>query len=652
MHTHHLDLANKIQRTRARFLEALFEGAPVSRILEVIALSVEELLPSCRCSILLVDHTGDHLKQGASPNLPRKYTKAIDGLEIGPAIGSCGACAALGERVIAEDVRSHPNWASHQELSELGGFRACWSQPILARDETVLGTFALYYENPYAPNRRELEFMAHTAQFAGLAIEHERALHERRASDEQLRLTIDLAPQLIFSKDASGEFLLANRAIAEAYGMTPEELVGQRQQDLHQSKAEIERMLETDQEVLQTGQAVTIPSIPFRHADGALHYYRTEKIPYTDPRSGRPATLGVAADITELKTTGDSLRDSELNFRQMAENIRDIFWLTDWSERKVLYVSPAYERIWGSPGQSLLDDPRNWVRAIHSDDQARVTDAFEQNTMAGKYDIEYRIVTPDGQTRWIHDRAFPIQDEDGKVYRVAGVSEDITERKVAEAQRDASTREKLRSLESDLMLAEEQERRRIAIDLHDGLSQTLTLAQMKLSALQSGAPSDLEEELETIQGLIAEADHATRSLTFELSPPILHDLGFVPAMEWLVDYIGDSYEIEVTLEADATDLALDERVTILLFRAVRELLINVAKHSLAREAQVTLQCQSRQLEIRVHDDGVAFDPEVIGRRGSGLSNIRERLAKLGGAMEIESVPASGTTVTLRTPLLP
>lgn len=139
--------------------------------------------------------------------------------------------------------------------------------------------------------------------------------------------------------------------------------------------------------------------------------------------------IGVRRKRNSLK---EELREKDLRFRQLAENVDQVFWLTEWQVRRVLYVSPAYERIWQQSCQSLYDDPRSWAACIHPDDKVRVVAAFEGETEHGGFDVEYRIVRADGQTRWIHDRAFPVRDASGRVYRVAGLSNDITERKLAE----------------------------------------------------------------------------------------------------------------------------------------------------------------------------------------------------------------------------
>lgn len=368
------------------------------------------------------------------------------------------------------------------------------------------------------------------------------------------------------------------------------------------------------------------------------------------------STAQLAALALERTRSERRLRESEENFRQLAENLRSAVWLTDWTTQTVLYVSPGYETIWGRSCESLYTNARSWSFDIHPDDRERVVAAFARDAETGRYDAEYRIVRADGAVRWIHDRAVPIRDEHGTVYRVAGISADVTgskelelELRKARDELDARRRDEVRSLTSQLLLAEERERRRIAQDLHDGLNQTLALARMKVARLRRGADDAAVEALREVEALLEASNQAARSLTFQLSPPVLHDLGFEAALQWLAEDVQRTHGLPVVLELESVG-ALHEQVSVLLFRAARELLINVAKHARAARVVVRVARDGDHLRISVEDDGVAFDTTAVGKRGIGLYGIRERLSHLGGSMRIESRPEAGTKVTLCAPL--
>ncbi|HWZ70022.1 MAG TPA: PAS domain S-box protein, partial [Casimicrobiaceae bacterium] len=134
-------------------------------------------------------------------------------------------------------------------------------------------------------------------------------------------------------------------------------------------------------------------------------------------------------DVTAQRQTEENLRASEMRFRQIAENIHQVFWLTDPAKSQVLYVSPAYEEIWGRTCESLCASPRDWIDAIHPEDRERVLEAAQSKQASGEYVEEFRIVRPNGTIRWIRDRAFPVFTDEREICRIAGVAEDITERK-------------------------------------------------------------------------------------------------------------------------------------------------------------------------------------------------------------------------------
>ena len=210
--------------------------------------------------------------------------------------------------------------------------------------------------------------------------------------------------------------------------------------------------------------------------------------------------------------------------------------------------------------------------------------------------------------------------------------------------------ERLRVAASEATLAEERERRKLAIDLHDGIGQLLALANMKLGMLRGSAGAHgLEPQVREVEQLIVEANERSSSLTFQLCPPVLYDVGLWKASQWLAQDLEHRYGTKVTLEDDGHHQPLDEATRISLFRSLREALINVAKHSGTSEAKVRFSKRGRFLVIAVEDSGVGFS---IGEDslGYGLFGISERMNHLGGSVEIDSAPGQGTKVALIAPI--
>jgi len=233
---------------------------------------------------------------------------------------------------------------------------------------------------------------------------------------------------------------------------------------------------------------------------------------------------------------------------------------------------------------------------------------------------------------------------------------EIAERKVAE-QKLADYQAQLKSLASQLSLTEEKERRRIATELHDRIGQHLVISKVRLESLKESAPnSEFALSMSEICASLEQVIRNSRSLTFDLSSPILHELGFEAAVaEWLADQIEGTHGIETEFEDDGKPKLLSEDLSILLFRDVRELLINVVKHANAKKVTVRSRRVGNQIHVSIADDGVGFDPSdaksLSSKTGGfGLFSIRERLEQVGGRLKIETVPGKGTKVTIIAPL--
>ncbi len=230
------------------------------------------------------------------------------------------------------------------------------------------------------------------------------------------------------------------------------------------------------------------------------------------------------------------------------------------------------------------------------------------------------------------------------------------ERKQAE-EKLKTYQKRLRSLASELTLTEERERRRIAVELHDHIGQSLVFAKLKLQGLREtlGAAHEagtLTEICDVIDQIIED----TRTLTFDLSSPLLYEIGLEPAIsEWLTDNVENKQGITTHFETDEQPKPVSDEVRVLLFKAVRELLVNVIKHAQARNVRVSIQKDGNSIRIIVEDDGIGFSPSdtsLQGREkvGLGLFSIRERLDHLGGQVQINSSPGKGTRVILTAPL--
>jgi signal transduction histidine kinase len=214
----------------------------------------------------------------------------------------------------------------------------------------------------------------------------------------------------------------------------------------------------------------------------------------------------------------------------------------------------------------------------------------------------------------------------------------------------------LRSMASHHTISEERERRKLAVYLHDNICQSLGVAKMRLDALrESGSPADLMGAVDEVTKIIKSTIQDVRSVMVDLSPPVLHELGFEAALEWLAEQFHVQNGIPCGYENDQHPKPLDEDVRILLFQSVRELLINIIKHAQASKAKITVLRKDDNINVVVEDNGVGFKPSHYGSpmvvaSGFGFFSIRERLSSIGGNMVIKSWKGKGSRVTLAAPL--
>lgn len=321
-------------------------------------------------------------------------------------------------------------------------------------------------------------------------------------------------------------------------------------------------------------------------------------------------------------------------------------WLSDESYRIFGIEKEKFEGKYHGGLESLL-------KFIHPEDRQRVKQTIDDSVAKCKpYDIEHRIIRQDGVQRFVHKRA-EIECIQEKAIRMVGTIQDITEQKKSEMQLLLS-RQGLRTLAAKIELVEEQERRRIAGDLHDSVGQILAFATRELKFIRKSLPQTQADALLEISHQLDKAIEQTRSLSFDLSPSILYDIGFEIAVEDLVEKFSNERKINGRFENDKHAKPLTIPLKVLLYRSIRELLMNIAKHAKAKNVKVSIEKKENNIQVTVEDDGVGFDISEIDKsdktKGFGLFNIRERIEHADGSFQVKSTKNKGTKTILTVPL--
>jgi PAS domain S-box-containing protein len=358
------------------------------------------------------------------------------------------------------------------------------------------------------------------------------------------------------------------------------------------------------------------------------------------------------AKSAERKRAEEARLQSEDRFRQIAENIREVFWMTTADLTTTLYISPAYEAVWGQSRERLYQNPRSFFEAIHPEDRPRVVAIMETDREQG-FEAEYRVVRPDGSIRWIWDRGFPIKDESGRVYRLAGIAEDITDRKQAEESL-RSTGEQLRALSARLHTAREEEGIRIAREVHDELGAALASLRWGMEGIdkivaesgdQSQAPA-IRKRIAGLFGLTDTAIRIVRRIASELRPGVL-DLELVAAIQWQGRQFQDRTGIVVECACpEEVDLSQEQGTAV--FRIFQEALTNILRHAQATRVDVRMTEEAGVLVLTIRDNGRGIrEDEKSGPLAIGLLGMRERAHLIGGQLDITGMEGKGTTVTVR-----
>jgi len=640
-------------------LEMIANNAPLQHSLEALLRLLEKQAPDMVSSILLLDPDGLHVRHGAAPSLPQSFVTAIDGQKIGPCAGSCGTAMYRNETVIVEDIAADTLWEAYRDFALPLGLRACWSTPIVDATKRVLGSYAIYYRKPGRPTALHLKLIEIATHIAAIAITRTRTQASLRESEARYRKLFEYAPLGIVIADANSNYLDANKCACDMLGYTHEEFI-----KLHASH------IVAPDEVPHIDPALNqIKAIQdyhrewrFRRKDGSVFDAEVSATVMPDGN-----LLGVIRDITERKRAAAALVESEERFRQLADNLQEIFWMTDAASGRFLYASPMYETIWGRSREALYSEPRNWVDAIHAEDRDRVVAVRRQ---AGAYDQVYRVIGSDGCTRWVHDRAFPVRNSAGEVHRIVGTVVDITEQRRLEEQfHHAQKMEAIGQLAGGVA--------------HD-FNNLLAIISGQVELLLLAAPSDtrLQRDLEPIRSAAARAADLTRQLLAFSRKQVLElrlvDLNALIAesKSILERVIGAGIELSFVpdpgiarVKADAGQL---NQVLLNLVVNARDAMPNGGKISIqTKNIEARDACKipgfelttGRCVLLTLSDNGCGMSEEVKARAfepffttkepgkgtGLGLAVVDGIIKQRGGGIELISAPGRGTTLNIYLP---
>jgi PAS domain S-box-containing protein len=466
-----------------------------------------------------------------------------------------------------------------------------------------------------------------------------------RETYERHRRLVELSPDAIFiSQDAGIAFL--NPAATRLFGASaPEQILGKSLLEIFHTdshpliRERIERLL--------PGESVPLVEAKIVRLDGAVTEVEVTGTEL-EVQEGHAIQL-IVRDITQRKRAEAALRESEERLRLAFAGAQEGVW--DWNlETGAVVYSARWKQMLGFADEEIEPHVSAWERLLHPDDRLRAQQVNESVVRGAQtYEGEFRLRHKDGHYIHVLSRGFPVRGEpEGPVVRIVGTHFDLTERKQADAERART------ELLARLVFAQEDERRRIAREMHDQFGEQLTALGRGIGALKEacGDRADLRAKVEALEAIARQLDRDVDQLVWELRPTALDDLGLRAA---LANYLHDwSARVGISAELHTSGL-LDDRLAseteTTLYRIAQEALTNVAKHAQAKNVDVILERRSDSVLLIVEDDGVGFEPPAGngGRsdQGFGLLGMQERAALVGASLQIESAAGKGTTVFVR-----
>lgn len=546
-----------------------------------------------------------------------------------------------GECVHVTDVESLSAAASSEKkyLQKIGAVSVA-AVPLKAGDEFFGGLVFVSTQRRVVWEEGLLKQLTLVAQILSNALMRKRA-HE---AGFRHRAIVESSDDAIISKNLQGVIQSWNAGAERMFGYTESETLGQPitiliPEELYSEEVEI-------LERLNRGEGIEHYETIRLVRDGKRLEVSLTISPVRDSAGKVVGVSTIARNITERKRAEQALRESEERFRLVANTAPVLIWMCG-VERDYNFFNQSWLDFTGRRMEQELDG--GWLAGMHEEDVPRWRDVSSASFESGtEFEVEYRLCRYDGESRWILEHGVPRFESDGAFSGYIGSCLDITERKASE--------EVLHNLSGRLIRAQEEERARIARELHDDFSQRLALMGIHLGQLWKKLDESQVEERAKITSLLKAAKEISsdmHTLSHQLHSSKLEHVGLVSALSGLCREIGEMYKIDIEFIESGVLPKISDDLALCLFRVTQEALGNIVKHSRATSAHVSLNVGGDLLNLEIRDDGEGFDLEVRNVNGGiGLISMRERLRLVRGRLSITSERGQGTALSVEVPLRP
>ncbi len=487
-------------------------------------------------------------------------------------------------------------------------------------------------------------------------------IEDLKRAEDHVRLIIDTLPTMVWTLQPDGAVDFVNHRWMDYTGLSLQEEIEDPTRPVHPE--DLPRVMKKWIADLAAGQP-SEDEIRLRRADGEYRWFLVRTAPLRDERGNVVKWFGVSIDIEDSRRAEEALRSSEREQRHISKQLerertrlveaQEVAkmgsWEADLQSLNVIWSEQTHRIFETDPSRFHPTRPK-FREFIHAEDRAKVDAAFVASLdKRSPCTVEYRIVMPDGRVKILEERWQAFHDEEGKPVRVAGTCRDITERVRAE--------EELQRLSGQLLRLQDQERRRIARDLHDSTGQDLVALATTLSQLHASIPSPsrkLRKLASQCQALADQCIREVRTLSYLLHPPMLDEAGLEDAIRDYASGFTERTGIEVEVEISPHLGRMIPDVEVALFRVVQESLTNIQRHSGSPQARIRIDRDPAKITLEIGDKGNGISGNLRRRKaespfgpGVGIPSMHERVKLIGGHLEIES-SNSGTTVRVTIPI--
>lgn len=680
-------LADELKKMRDLYESStrLLVASNLRAALEQILESSLQLLQADFGNIQLYDAERGRLEIFAQRGFQKEYLEVYQSVTASDET-AFGRAIRSGERCIVEDIERDAGYKPHRKIAAATGYRAVQSTPLLDRDGKLLGVLSTHFRDPQRPSDAKL----HTLDlYARLAVEfivrtrNERALRE---SEARLQTLTDLVPDMLWSHSTSGFTNWHNQRWSEYTGQSIEQAKGYAWFDAIHPE-EREKFSVEFQKAVDSGEPL-LQERRIKNSAGNYRWFLIQYHPIKDD-AGKPLRgFCAATDIHEQRLSLLALTESEERQRVALQAAQMGTW--DWNlETGEVIWSAAHNRMYDLPMDQQIGSYEQFFNQLHPDDRQPVADKLQQAIDERRdFAAEMRSIHSDGSIHWIAGNGHVFYDQQGNPSRMIGVVRDITATKQAleelqqahtelekrveertfdlhnanlELQYEITKRtefeEERQRLLRRIVVLQEEERRRISRELHDNLGQQLTALRLGIDAIIRSDGKRSGKEAEELQEIIKRMDAELDFMARELRPSALDELGLPTTISNFLEEWSKLINIPAEFHTSGiTDDRFSPEIEINLYRIVQETLNNVSKHAQATHVAVILERRDEQVILIIEDNGIGFalhqKPTLnIADKGLGLVGMRERAALIGGTVEIESSPGTGTTIFVRVPIL-